>query len=239
MESGPVDRTGACLSRAQKFFRYVWRINAILILIAAAGAAFGVVFFVVTQVSDSIGQRKTEAAAPPVVGTAASKELRLGGFTRIEGTTIYRASLSTRDGRGKYSSSGDSSEVRNILYLNLETGNARWLLPSDSENIAFNEDVAAPSKNGETAPPLGVVVLVKPVPSGSEAVPGRLLLLDIAAEHVNQVAANVRDVHGVTLMPSGDIAIFFERDRKYQLATFDRASLRKLSERTINVPDLH
>ncbi len=83
-----------------------------------------------------------------------------------------------------------------------------------------------------------MVMLVKPYSAKSEASTGRLLVTDVTAEHITEVAPDVQNVHGVTLTPAGEIAVLFERDRKYEFALVDKSSLRKISERTITVPAL-
>jgi hypothetical protein len=103
------------------------------------------------------------------------------------------------------------------------------LLPSDNEVITFDSNV------GENqSKPIATVVLARPQGGGD----GRMLLLDPVAKHVGEIASGVHDVDGVTLMHNGAIAVLYESNRRYHLATFDRASLAKISERDVNVPQL-
>jgi hypothetical protein len=227
------------LARTQKFFRYVWRINALLIFVAAAAAVVGVLWLVGSEIESSTRHRNAVAAAPPVVANAEKNHLRLGGLAHIDGTSVYRAKLSSDTEGVSLGSSGYSRDTRNILFINLSTGAGKWLLPSDHEVITFNEDVTEPFPTGETHPPLATVVLAKPYASHPESVTGRILVMDAAAEHISEVASGVADVHGVSLTPTGEIAVLFERDRQYQVALFEKASLRKISERHIDAPLLH
>lgn len=227
-------------SKAHRFFGWVWRINALLILVAAAAAVCGVVALVFSEVQSSMRQREVAAAAPKVVASAEAKQLRLGGFVNLPGTSVYKATLtSEREGRGVLASgSGYASDTRNILFIDLTTGAGRWLLPSDDQVITFDESVDEYTHPGEDRKTLAMVMLVKPYADKSEASTGRLLVTDVTAEHITEVASDVQNVHGVTLTPAGEIAILFERDRKYEFALVDKSSLRKISERTITVPAL-
>ena len=146
--------------RTQRFFRYLWRVNAVLIAIAAAGVAVAVVLVTVSSIQDRV-RRREAAAASVIPGKPANKELFLGGLVPVEGTSIFRATLSTQRHGGKYGSfsSGDDSETRNILFVDIAAGTATWLLPNDKELITNREDVAEP---GEHKPPLATVALVKP-----------------------------------------------------------------------------
>ena len=218
--------------RTHRFFRYLWRVNAVLIAVAMAGIALVLIAF---NWPFRRNARPIQAAAPPIPGKPPNKELFLGPLAQVERTSVFRARLSTEErvGRklGSYSGS-DSSELHNILIADVAGGTSTWLLPGDKELIASYDDVT----DGLQRPPLATVALVKP--SNDENAVGRLLIFDIAAQHVEQVAADVRTIDGVTIVPSGDIAVLFQKNRKYYLASFDRATRAKKSEREITIPPL-
>ncbi len=82
--------------------------------------------------------REVAAAAPKVVASSETKQLHLGGFVNVPGTSVYKATLmSEREGRDVLSSSGYAGDSRNILFIDLTTGAGRWLLPSDDQVITF------------------------------------------------------------------------------------------------------
>lgn len=224
--------------RAQRFFRYLWRVNAVLIAVAATGVAVAVVLVTVEMIQGNVRRREASAASV-IPGKPANKELSLGGLFPIEGTSIFRATLSSEHHGGVdlgSLSSGGSSDIRNILFVDTATGTATWLLPNDKELITKNEDVSEP---GEHKQPLAIVALVKPDGEHADAATGRLLIADVAGRHVEQFASDVHALDGVTITPGGDIAVLFQKNRKYYLASFDRTTRAKRSEREIAVPDLH
>jgi hypothetical protein len=226
------------LTRTNRFFRWVWRINALLIFVAAAAAAIGVIVFAVSQISSSLRERHVATVEPQLTGKAATSEMHLSGFSQVEGTSIFRATLSSAATGGyKLSSSSRESETRNIQIVDFATAKAKWLLPATNELITYNEDIVSGSEDHKSHP-LATVVLVKSSSSDPTAVEGRLLLMDIAAQHVHEVATNVREVKGAALMESGEVAILFEQSRKYELALFDAGTLEKHSQREIPVPEL-
>ncbi len=226
------------LSKTQKLFRYIWRIDAVLILVAAAAAVFAVIALLISEINSSIRHREAVAAAPPVTARTANEDLHLGGLFPVEGTSVFRAIL-TSERRGiDLSSSGYSGDTRNILFLDFSNGGAKWLLPTRNELITFNTDVHESSQRGESAPPVATVILAKPYSTHPETADGRVLLFDPAARHVIEIATGVHEVDGAAITSGGEIAVLFERSKKYQLAFFDRSSLRKLRENEVNVPQL-
>lgn len=223
--------------RAQRFFRGLWRVNAVLIAIAAAGVAVAVVMAAVYMIQDNV--RRREAAASAVIpGKPQNKELTLSGLTTIEGTSLFRASLSSQPYRGVDlgSSGGSASDTRNVLFIDIANGTATWLLPNDNEVVTSTYDVIDEPAPGERRAPLGIVALVKP--NADDNATGRLLMLRLAGLHATPFASDVRALDGVTIAPSGDVAVLFEKNRKYYLTLFDKATLTKRSEREITVPNL-
>ena len=225
------------MNRSARFFRVVWRINALLILVAAAAAACGVIVFVGSEAVSSVQQRSAEAVVAPVPGKSPDPALQLGSFGAISGTSLYRALLAA-PGRGSVSRSDPGSDVHNVLVFDGEAGTARWLLPGDKELIVYNRDVDPPSTKEGPRPPVATIVLVKPVSSNPEAAEGTILASDLAATDVREVAAGVRAIHGASLTTAGQLSIIFEQKGQYHLALLDATTRKVVSDRVIVVPPL-
>lgn len=227
------------MNKTSRFFRRVWQINALLILVAAAGATFAVCALVWSEIGSNMRRQSTAAVAPVIPGKQASPELRLGGFSSIAGTSLYRATLSAPDrSDSKIGSSSYSSETRNVLVVDSATASAHWLLPTDKELIVYDQDVAPESKDAHVQPPLATVVLVKSLSSNPEAEEGRILVSDLAATDVREVASGVREVHGAAHTSAGQIVILFEQKRTFHLAMVDANTRHLTSDRVVNVPAL-
>jgi hypothetical protein len=228
------------MSRSSRFFRQVWRVNALLILVAAAAATFGIGTLIWSQVEQNMRRDSAAAVAAVVPGKQTTSELHLGNLRPIEGTTLYRAELSTPDhGGSSFSSDGYSSETRNILVVDSATATSHWLLPTDKELIVYNQDIAK-HETGETPAErlAATVVLVKANSSNHEAEEGRILIADPAATDVRELISGVRVVHGISLTNTGQIAIMFEQKRSFHLALVDAGNRHLLSDRVVAVPAL-
>lgn len=221
--------------RAQRFFRALWRINALLIAVASAGIAIVMMMVGGYMLQDKARQREAAAAAVNP-GKPSNKELTLGGLTPIEGTSLFRATLSSPyRGLDVGSSGGGAPDTRNMLFIDTATGTATWLLAGDREVIANSSEIVDETKTGERKPPLGMVALVKPYGADAD---GRLLMLEMASLRSKEFAAGVHALDGVTITPAGDVAVLFQKNRQYYLALFDKTTLTKKSEREIAVPAL-
>jgi hypothetical protein len=153
------------MSKAQRFFRYVWRANAILIFVAAAFAAFGIGTVLFSQLKWSSARRRANEAAPPVRGEGTDPRLTLGGFSLVEGTSVFRAKLFLHQ-YGEGLSSGGYSETRNIFFLDGSSGVGRWLLSGDTQVITYSEDLSTEGEGVIPRHPVATLVLAKPA-SGS------------------------------------------------------------------------
>jgi len=235
---------------SQRFFRYLWRINALLILVVASAAVIVVGSLVTSRFTANVRRREAAEVAPAIRGVGSDRELTLSDLTLVEGTSVFRATLSAERGRGAEVSSGYDADTKNLLFLDISSSTAKWLLPTNEELIVRVEDVVARGLNAERGPdirrsppdgrslPLATVVLVKPYTNNPAAVTGRLLLLDVAAKRIQEVASGVRELSGTSLTTSGDIVVLFEKDRTYYFALFNPTSLEKLSARRITIPEL-
>ncbi len=226
------------MSKVQKFFRYVWRVNAVLIFVAAAGVSFAVVTFLWLEFGGTAGRSRVFDAAPPMGSADSGDRLLLGDVSLVEGTNILRGELTAdRSGAG-LSSSGGYAEIRNLLFVDSQTHEARWLLPDDDHVITAHPDVARRTEDGKTGRPLATLALVKPAHADLDVADGVLLLLDPSGTHVQTVAEGVRELHTAALDAEGRITLLFERRRKYVLASFDAATLNKRQEHEVAVPPL-
>jgi hypothetical protein len=226
------------MSKVQRFFRYVWRVNALLILVAAAAATFAVATLLWSELGGSVTRNRVSEAAPPLAGGNVGKDLSLGEVVLVEGTTVLRGDLVVRRSDAGFSSGSGYSETRNILFVESQTNAARWLLPDHNHVITAHSDVAIRTEDRRSGRPVATVALVKQAHTDLAVTEGTLLIFDPSGVRVQTVAEGVREIHTATLDGDGRIILLFERRRKYVLATFDASSLDKKDEHEVAVPPL-
>ncbi len=142
--------------RSRRAFSIIWRINAVVILLAGSAATIALVALLVSLVLDAAPSRRTETVADTAAAPdAAPLNARIGGFESMAGTTVLRAPLNVDEG-GKYSSHGGADNTRNYLFLDTETKNAHWLLPNNEVEIFSARDLPEPERDAQ--PPLRVIV---------------------------------------------------------------------------------
>src|ERR1700757_3012077 len=126
------------MSRAAKVFRYLWRINAVLILLASAVFTIGIGLLLFNEFGFTTARNRI--AGIPVGPPDLTAHLKLGRVLIVEGTNVMRADL-TSDRGGKGFSSGGYSETRNILFIEPEKKEAHWLLLDNDHVINDTTDI--------------------------------------------------------------------------------------------------
>ncbi len=94
------------MMKSQKFFRYLWRINAVLILVAAGAVTFGVGALLVGEFGARAARSREAEAGIPVVAAGPNARLSLGRASVVAGTDVMRADLSLNRGGEGFSSGG-------------------------------------------------------------------------------------------------------------------------------------
>jgi hypothetical protein len=224
------------MSRSQRVFRYLWRVNAVLILIAAGAVTFGVGALLVSEFGSRSAMKREAEAGLPVAGPQADPRLTLAPAIVLSGTHVMRAQLMLYRGGGGFSSGG-YSEIRNILFLEPGDKAARWLLQDNQHVISENPDIVADEEDPRAKRLVATAALVKPASDQVEVAKGRLLLFDPAGKRTVDVADGVRKLH-VASVVNGEVSLLYERDRRLVLARYDAATLTKRGEEQIDVPQL-
>lgn len=219
--------------KTTRAFRWIWRLNAIAILLVALAALAAIATVTFSEMRSNRRAAADMNAAPVVKEADAQANLTLGAPSMVPGTQILRAELST-PGRGSSLGSYDSTETRNILFIHAVSGRSRWLLPSHRRVIEQSEQVFAPDDDEQDRAPLASAAMVK----DSGATTGDLILFDATATRIVPIASGVRRLHSAIATSATEIVVVFDRDGRYVLARFEAPSLRKTGETPLAVPQL-
>ena len=222
------------MSKTQKLFRYLWRINAVIILLAAGAVAAAVGVLVLDELGRK-AQRYREPEEIPIATSARNARLSLARATLVPGTKTLRAELQANSEGGKFSS-GYGTETRNILFIEPGEKAGRWLLP-DNEHVLTDTTNVTEEKSGDTKRLIATTALIKPAQESPGEVNNKLVVFDPTGRKIVEVANNVKDIH-FTSFTDGELTVLYERDRKLFRAAFDPGTLAKLREQEIEIPQL-
>jgi hypothetical protein len=221
------------MSKAQKLFRYVWRINAVLILLAALLITLAVGFFLFQDLWRSAMRNRDADVRLSVPDSTRKARLSLSRASLVRGTNVMRAELQGESVGGKFSSSY-GKETRNILFIEPGNKKGRWLLPDNDHIITDNNDFTEP-KDSDEKRVIATAIVVRSADPRSDSTDGKLVLFDVTGRNVVELANNVKEIH-ITSAAGNELTILFERDNRLVFAAFDARTLAKLRELEIEVP---
>lgn len=219
--------------KAARTFRWIWRINAIAILLVAITTLIAIVTLLVSEMASS-RRRASDATAAPAIRQSDAK-LRLGPPQRVAGTSFLRAELvSEGSGKSLRSSGSYAAETHNVLFIDTASGACKWLLPSHRRTMAEKHEVFAGDDIVMDRAPLAVAALV--VNHGTNT--GEVVVFEPTGTTIVTAATNVRSIHGVAANARSGFTLLFERDGNYVTADFEVPSMKKLRETPLRVPQL-
>ena len=137
-----------------RFFRFIWRINAILICLASVLVMFVCAVASYFIFKEIVGHASFGCSSPTAQETpqAIEKKLEISDARTIEGTTVVRCSLNSvssyRDGGSFSSRKSDTTTMRNFLYCDLVSEETHWLLPNNIAVILSHDDFWFPQEKG-------------------------------------------------------------------------------------------
>ena len=219
--------------RAAKFFRYLWRANALVIFLAAAGIVIAVAYFTF----DGMTRGHRELPPGPDVVKEKEEQLQLGNLEAVAGTNVLQANLTVVSRKGSFGSSDyDAGDIRNVLTLDATTGAAKWMFPTHAQVIrAKTLEKDGPDSTDHST--ILDVRFARAIRKGQVEREGRLIVSDPSAARVVTIAEHVNDLDDVTLV-NGNAVIVCQRNNHYVLITVDPKTLAKLSERDVAIPKL-
>jgi len=225
------------MGKSQKFFRYIWRINSVLILLATGATTLGVGALLFQEFGYKAARVRQAEAGIGVTGPNAKPDLVLSRASVVQGTQVMRAELQRFSGEAKFSS-GYNSETRNILFIEPGQKAAHWLLPDNDHVIVGSSDIAdQDQKESGEKRVIVTAILVKSATESPEIALGRLLLFDPAGKRIVEVADHVRTIQVATIN-RGELSVLYVRDKRLFLDVYDPQSIGKLREQEIEVPQI-
>lgn len=222
------------MTKSQKFFRTLWRINAILISLAAALVVIGLGYVLVDEIGRSARHVGEKVAGVRNSDAIEEEKLTLQPASFVPGWEILRAEYSSRvEHGGKFSSSGERYETRNLLFVSPSDNSPRWLLPDHQHIISKYDDIS--NEGDSSRKTLATVALVTPLEQPSA--PGTLILFDPSATKITEISKNVSDLQ-LSVSIGGRITLVYGRNGKIVRTMVDGASYNKYAEHEIAVPVL-
>lgn len=121
--------------RSDRFFVWVWRLNGLLLLVVALVVVVGGGALILNSALFWSRERPAQRLANVAGADLGAKKLRLGNFHPIAGTQLLYAELEAPSNYIGSGSIGSRGSARNLLFFDIGTKKAHWLLPDNNQTI--------------------------------------------------------------------------------------------------------
>lgn len=209
-------------SKADRVFKWIWRLNGIILLILGIGSAI-ILGIVVADIGILSSRERPEQHIKEVAGTSVDyKTLRFADFEEVKGTSFLVASIGNKS---KYIGSGSSSGVataRNLLFFNIDSLKAHWLLDTNSSIITSRSFVTNPPncKYGSNyseceASKVSIALLLETEPADSDKIDtNKFRSISIASPSgtdSHELASGVDALLGVNVIDKSKAIVFYSK----------------------------
>ncbi len=207
-----------------RLFRTIWRVNGVLLLLTFVLLAGTALVAIVSSLPIWGGHHGSDEA--PAAETAEGERLWYGAAEPLEGTTFVVLPLLARE--GGYSSS--EAEVRNLLFFDAASGQARWLRPDHRAVVSAHEPLRdGPPPRDEVADDPRPVRWIRYEISGAgggetEGEPFSIAVSGPGGDDLAVVLPEVDEVLGYSPPRGGALVVFYRRGEKHFAAEIDLAA---------------
>jgi hypothetical protein len=203
-----------------KFFRWVWRINGLLLLPVSLLALLGVGAIAGGELGMFRGRGDGRGALRTTADGAQdpdAKRLRLGEFQRVQGTSVLWAPLhSDADWRFGPGSSYEPRETHNFLFYDAQGRDGRWLVEGNQRLFVDSDELRSEGCEKEAKTKAMLYLVAERDTDGN----GRVNQDDALSVAISApdgrgyqvVLAEAEAVHGWHFDPPSRLVVFHSRD---------------------------
>jgi len=220
--------------RASRLFRLVWRINALVILVAGVLAS-AVATLALTFLWREQTQTREVRGVVNIAGAEVQQEkFRLGRFEPLRSVGLLRASLTSEQEYDQAAFSKSASAIRNYLFFDPTTRESRWLLPSNGQVFLLDVDLFYPSRSphedDDERRCLGtLLILVGSDSNGDDRLNEQdaksVAITAADGTEYRVVAEQIDDYHGQYVRSEDEVIVFFTQRATMTSASIDLRTL--------------
>ena len=115
------------MMRARLWSRTLWRVNAIVVLMAGLLVSAAAVMVIVAMLREMPREPLARESSRHEPEVAKGDVFELGAMTRLRGTPVMLIELTSRQRYSSGSYTSEPASVRNLLFYDSETGKSSWL----------------------------------------------------------------------------------------------------------------
>ncbi|WP_284260498.1 hypothetical protein [Bradyrhizobium iriomotense] len=220
------------MGRSDRFFRRVWRFNALAIATVAVLLVLSGLIVVGTIAYDHMRPRRVTNVVNVGEQDAVSNEFSLGTPGAIAGTPFVEVSLYRKQ---SYGGKWSDNNVVNLLFVNSFTNESRWLFEGAGQLILGSHWMFNRADEARTAVAVGAFyVVVDGDTNGDKRLSGNDLvsLAAVAADGTNyrKLIEGIEEIYFVKQVADDKALVLYLKDKQAMSALFSLPSMVPLTQ---------
>lgn len=143
-----------------QFFKQVWRINGVIIMVAGL-LAIGVLMFAAYQIfKETIRERGVSGIVNIEASGEVKEKWQLGYLSSIQGTSFVMIPLSSDQQYSQSYYDKSALSIRNYLFINKQENQQHWLLSSNDHLIMKADVLSDSASSGQRSAALAILFTV-------------------------------------------------------------------------------
>lgn len=218
-----------------RFFRTVWRFNAIVIM-ATGIIAIAFLVFACLMVYKELGRDRSVRNIVNIEEAAGESELwELGRITDVQGSSVIMLPLHSEQSYSRGSYNKSTSSVRNYLFMDTLNNEKHWLL-SHNNYLITNAEQLPGEQYGEDPKDAAAIIykIIKSDTSGdgllTESDLQTLALSKADGALFTEFAKDIDHLVGYKTTNSNSVLVIFQRDKVGYFLTVDLSTFEVSNE---------
>jgi hypothetical protein len=211
--------------KTRRFFRTVWRLNALIILIAGV-LACGLLAFVMLQfLRDMTRTRHVSNVVNVAPEQRGRDRTSLGSFTRVEGTQVFRAPLNIEQTYELSVASKETTSIQNYLFYDPALDRSYWLRAGAPALFVGSHEL--PERDFEERLPITAMLyeIVERDTDGDQRLTESdlrvIAVADAAGTRLTPVLRDVAQLHAADITTGNAALVIYTTAGKLHAATVD------------------
>ena len=207
-----------------KFFRFVWRFNAIVIMASGVFTLASLIFIFGGEISRNIKRQNTSVVNVDR-DAELKEELKIDNYRRVKGTSYLIFPLKSKQSyRSSSYSSKSTSSSRNLLFVDSRTNKKQWLLPDNKSLIVSDRPI--PDRATKDNPTQAILYTVVSEDTNQDQRLTRSDLLTIGigqpdGKKYQEIAGGIDTLLGYETIGSSQAMVIYQRKQVIYSQTVD------------------
>jgi len=228
--------------KSRRLFFYIWRVNAVIILVAGLLATLSLSFSAFYLLLQATRNRETNNVVnvPNDNQSQIDQKLVIGTFGQVTGSDILRAPVYLVQSYEYRAGSKESSSIQNYIFFNPNNKSSNWLRPTNQGLLLSTIALPDSSNDGKQTTIISYMYLVADQDTNgdkqiTEKDKKQIAISDAAGTRFKVLVEQVDQFNGTSAIKSDRVSIIYQSGDKLNAIEVDLRSQEIITTNELNI----